>query len=265
MRSSILLIAASSAAASVLPIVNLPASAFPAFTTLSHEDAINGLDLLDGLLAPLEHNSTHSTQSPESIVPSVQTAEAAACAANPNMRYEWRDFSLADRTNFMDSIVCLIKKPASGNFAPATNRFEDLARLHQLYMPNVHGNAKFLMWHRYFLWTFEQVLRDECGLTAPFPWWDETKDAGHFAALDLFGHLYFGWLTGPDSNGNPVCVTSGAFAGLTAHIGPGMSNTPHCLSRAGTASLTAECNSNFVNTCNSRTSYADMESCTEGG
>jgi tyrosinase len=158
-----------------------------------------------------------------------------------------------------------MNKPPSGNFAPATNRYEDLARLHQMYMPNVHGNAKFLLWHRYFLWTFEQVLRDECGFNRAFPWWDETLDAGNFHSMDMFTSPdYFGELPGA-VNGNPVCITTGAFAGLTCHIGPGSGNTPHCLSRAGNAALTSQCNSGFVNTCNSRTSYADMESCSEDG
>ena len=256
------MLAVSSAAASVLPVVNLPASAFPKFATLSHADAINGLDLLDGLLG----NSTASTEAPAVVAaPTVLTETAAQCAANPSVRPEWSYLSVPDRQSFVASIKCLINKPPSGNFAPATNRFEDLARLHQLFMPNVHGNAKFLVWHRYFLWTFEQILREECGLTTPFPWWDETKNAGNFAASTLFSSEYFGFLTGANSKGDPVCVTSGAFAGLTAHIGPGSSNTPHCLSRAGSASLTAECNAAFVNTCNSRASYADMESCSEGG
>jgi tyrosinase len=65
--------------------------------------------------------------------------------------------------------------------------------------------------------------------------------------------------------GNPVCIVSGAFAGLTCNIGPGSGNTPHCLSRAVDESLTAQCNSGFVQTCNSRGDYASLESCSEGG
>lgn len=255
MRSSVLLLAASAVTASVMRAVNLPSSSFPKFNTLSLEDAQAGADLVNG-----------STAAPEAAaVPTVLTSEAATCASNPNVRFEWRQFSTSDRLAFIAAIKCLMNKPPSGNFAPATNRYEDLARLHQMYMPNVHGNAKFLVWHRYYLWTFEQILRDECGFDRAFPWWDETLDAGHFSASDMFTSPdYFGHLPGP-VNGNPVCITSGAFAGLTAHIGPGSSNTPHCLSRAGDATLTAQCNSNFVNTCNSRTSYADMESCSEDG
>lgn len=111
------------------------------------------------------------------------------------------------------------------------------------------------------------VLRDECGFNRAFPWWDETLDAGRFAQSDMFTNTaYFGHLPGPDGNGNPYCITSGAFAGLTCNIGPGTSTTtPHCLSRMVDESLTAQCNAGFVNTCNSRGDYASMESCAEGG
>jgi tyrosinase len=107
-------------------------------------------------------------------------------------------------------------------------------------------------------------MRTECGFDRAWPWWDETLDAGQFAQSDMFSSSYFGNLPAP-VNGNPVCVTTGAFAGLTCNIGPGDSNTPHCLSRGVDESLTGQCNSGFVNLCNSRTSYADMESCSEGG
>jgi tyrosinase len=265
MRSSILLLAASlavSVSASVLQprlAPNLPDSAFPKFHPITFEELQAGKDL-----EWKEHNATH-TRGLEDSVHTVQTRDAASCANNYNMRYEWRQFSTSDRLAFIGAIKCLMGKPPSGNFPPATNRYEDLVRLHQLYMPNIHGNAKFLIWHRYYLWTFEQVLRTECGFNRAFPWWDETLDAGNFAQSDMFTNTdYFGHLP-PPNNGNPVCIISGAFAGMTCNIGPGSSNIPHCLSRAVDESQTGECNAGFVNMCNSRTSYSDMESCSEGG
>jgi tyrosinase len=261
MRSLVLLLAVSVASASLLPRTspNLPSSAFPKFHTLSPADAEAGKDLPDGF-----ENSTHANALEAAAT--VQTAAAAACSANPNMRFEWRQFSTSDRLAFISAIKCLMNKPPSGKFPPATSRYEDFVRLHQMVMPNVHGNPKFLVWHRYYLWTFEQVLRAECGYNRAFPWWDETLDAGKFAQSDMFTNTnYFGHLPPPDANGNGYCIQSGAFAGLTCHIGPGQSNTPHCLSRAVDESLTAQCNTGFVNTCNSRSSYSDMESCAEGG
>lgn len=242
---------------------NLPADAFPTFKLVPLEDAKEGKDLLDWP----EGNVTHAVVHEEGAmrVANVQTAAAAACAANPNIRYEWRNTPTADRIAFISAVKCLMGKPPSGNFPPATNRYEDLVRLHQKYMPNVHGNANFVIWHRYYLWTFEQVLRKECGYTRPMIWWDEAKDAGSFHTSDMFTDArYFGHMTSyPD--GSPVCIGSGAFSGLTCHIGPGQSNTPHCLSRAINGQLTSQCNQGYVDLCNSRTDYNSMASCSETG
>lgn len=192
------------------------------------------------------------------------SAAAASCASNPNVRFEWRDFSNSDRHALTDGIKCLMNKPASGNFPPARNRYEDFVRVHQMYSPNIHNNAKFLLWHRYFLWTFEQVLRDECGFNRAFVWWDETKDAGQFAKSTMFSPDYFGSLPGP-TNGAGTCIRDGAFKDITLHIGPGTGQSDHCLSRAVDESATAQCSKDFENYCMSRTAYPDFESCWEFG
>lgn len=49
------------------------------------------------------------------------------------------------------------------------------------------------------------------------------------------------------------------------HIGPGTGFEDHCLSRAVNETLTAQCNEDFVNTCNARPNYRDMENCAELG
>lgn len=265
MRWSIFLLsAASMASAAIVPrgvAKNLPASAFPSFTTISLEEAKQGKDLWD----KPEGNETLHEEFSANRLATVASAASAACSSNPSVRYEWRDYPDTDRVAFIAAIKCLMGKPPSGKFAPATNRYEDLARLHQQFMPNIHGNAKFLIWHRYYVWTFEQVLRKECGFNRNMPWWDETKDAGKFSQSSMFtDSRFFGSMTG-NANGSPKCVTGGAFSGMTCHIGPGNSNQNHCLSRAGDGSLTSQVNQNFVNTCNARTSYADMASCSEYG
>lgn len=52
---------------------------------------------------------------------------------------------------------------------------------------------------------------------------------------------------------------------MTLNIGPGSRNVPHCLARNGNGALTANTNSAMVNACNSRSTFADMASCAEGG
>ncbi|KAK9773473.1 hypothetical protein SCAR479_09805 [Seiridium cardinale] len=274
MRLSLVL-AASAASASVLPrstfgqSENLPNSAFPHFETVSLEDAKQGKDrLIQGLPDPENSTDTTTASSFGHVnAATAATADASACSANPNIRFEWKQYSDSDRLAFVSAVKCLMNKPASGNFPPAKSRYEDFVRIHQSYMNNVHNNAKFLIWHRYYLWSFEQVLRTECGFDRAMVWWDETLDAGKFAQSDMFtNNLYFGSLPNADANGNAVCISDGEFAGLISNIGPGESTTtPHCLSRAVDESDTAQCSTDYINYCNERTSYADYESCLEYG
>ncbi|KAI1172221.1 hypothetical protein F4777DRAFT_562651 [Nemania sp. FL0916] len=185
---------------------------------------------------------------------------AASCASNPNVRYEWDNYSASDKQALMAAIKCLMGKPPSGTFPPSTSRYEDFARLHQMYTPNIHQNAKFLPWHRYFVWVFEQALRNECGFNRAFFWFDETKHAGAFSSSDAFSSAYLGTL-----GANDHCVTDGAFAGLTCHIGPGTGNTNHCLARHGNSADTAQCSTAYVNQCMGNADYADFERCLEYG
>jgi len=37
--------------------------------------------------------------------------------------------------------------------------------------------ANFLSWHRYFTWTFEQALKEECGFAGTQPYWNWGKSA----------------------------------------------------------------------------------------
>ena len=260
MRSSLLLLAASVVSASILPRAApaLPASAFTPIHAISFEEA-------KALKAEKDANVTHQRINNKVGIQAVSAAgdvqALAGCNADQNIRIEWRSYSRSDRLAFVGAIKCLINRPPSGNFAPARNRYEDLVRLHQLNTPNIHQNSKFLVWHRYFVWTFEQVLRAECGFNRAMPWWDETLDSGRFAQSDMFtNNDYFGHLPSV-----PNCIVSGAFNGLTCNIGPGPDNIPHCLTRSVREDLTGQVNSGYVNLCNSYGNYADMAGCLEGG
>ncbi|KAJ4321954.1 hypothetical protein N0V94_002666 [Neodidymelliopsis sp. IMI 364377] len=187
------------------------------------------------------------------------TKRQGTCSS-PRVRTEWDSYSNSDRQAYIDSIKCLMTKPPSGQFSVSQNRYDDLVGLHQRLTPNVHGNAKFLLWHRYFVWTFEQLLRDECGFNRQLPWFDETRYAGRFADSSIFSSQWFGSI-----NIGGQCVTDGQFANLAINYGPGTSNTPHCLARNNDDSETINTGNAIVDACNSRTTYADMASCAEGG
>jgi tyrosinase len=251
---------------------SLPGTAFQKFQVITLDQAKQGLDReIQGLPPKPLSNLTEdkyfasAAKIGVNLFESTSNKAAASCASAPNYRVEWRQYATSQRSQLVNAMRCLIARPPSGTFPNAKNRWEDFVQLHQSLMPQVHNNALFLIWHRYFLWTFEQVLRRECGFGVNFVWWDETLDAGNFENSDMFTNPnYFGNLPGLN-NGNPVCISTSAFASVTAHIGPGTGFTNHCISRGVTESNTAQCNANFVNYCLSRTAYADFESCFEYG
>lgn len=201
-------------ASPLFPALSLNLFAETAGHTLTLEEAIAGLkindklhdladNIKDGVENLLEPNMSVS-QSDMSVSTASLDATTAATCSQVRVRTEWDSVSTADRQNFVNSLKCLMAKAPSGQFAASKSRYEDFTALHQTLTPRVHGNAKFLLWHRYLLWTFEQELRDSCGLTTTLPWFDETRYAGRFAQSSIFSSQWFG---GVSLGG--ACVTDG--------------------------------------------------------
>lgn len=51
----------------------------------------------------------------------------------------------------------------------AKNRFDDFIGTHINQTLTIHYTANFLAWHRYFMWLYEQALKQECGYTGVSP------------------------------------------------------------------------------------------------
>ena len=158
---------------------------------------------LDDIVAGLFRKNVTEPEETQFRTLSDDVTIAATCS-NPRVRQEWDSYSDSDRQAFVSAIRCLQTRGPSGQFGQSKSRYEDLVALHQTLTPNVHGNAKFLIWHRYYLWTFEDILRSECGFDRNLPWWDETRYAGRFADSSVFSSQWFG---GINAGGN--CITDG--------------------------------------------------------
>ncbi|KXJ85958.1 hypothetical protein Micbo1qcDRAFT_127042 [Microdochium bolleyi] len=218
-----------------------------------------GLSLLSGGRVSDDQISEIETASSASRVG--DNARTDRCS-NPSVRREWRNMPRVQRKAFLDAVVCLWNAPPRGiSRGAATNRYEELVWVHQQMVRQVHQSGIFLFWHRYYVNVFESMLRQECRYPAAYsmPWWDETRDAGNFAASGLFTAEYFGALP-QISNGQGRCVSNGPFARRTINIGG-----RRCLSRGENRSLTRQVTAAFVNSCNSRSTFAQMRECTEYG
>ncbi|KAI1758817.1 Di-copper centre-containing protein [Hypoxylon sp. FL1150] len=244
---------------------------FGSFPTITPEQAHNEAEPINGTVSD-DTSSSSSSSSSNSKIPVASEEKATTAAAdstcdtnNPNVRFEWRNYSADDRTAFVNAIKCLMDAPSSGSFPGATSRYEDLVSVHQQLTPLIHQRAVFLVWHRYYVHVFESLMREECSFDRAFPWWDETLDSGKFAESDIFTDAYLGPLPAVTADDQGTCIETGTFGNLTLHIGPGSAFTDHCLARAVNETLTGTVTTSFVNDCNSRTSYDDMRGCQELG
>jgi len=188
------------------------------------------------------------------------TFAAAATCSNPRVRVEWDDSTDTQKQNYVNALKCMLGRPSKGNYPGSKNRYEDFVQVHQAVTDNVHNNRKFMVWHRAFLWAFDETLRSECGFTDSLLWFDETKYPGRFSQSSVFSSR---WLGAINLGGN--CVTDGQFANLALNIGPGTGNSYHCLARNGNAADTSNVNSNIVNGCQALNSYQDFARCSEQG
>ena len=146
-----------------------------------------------------------------------------------------KDFNIMapeERKAYTDAINCIASKPSQLDqslYPAATNRYMDYAVTHVNRTRQVHLSGFFLTWHRYYLHLFEEDLRNECGYTGAFPYWNWPATANDLKGSAIFdGSEYSMSGDGEYINNGPVvlsptltlphgsgggCVDSGPFAG----------------------------------------------------
>ena len=139
--------------------------------------------------------------------------------------------------------MCLREKPSlTFPTAPgARNLFDDFQAVHINQTFLIHFNAVFLPWHRYYMWTYEKALREECGYQGYQPYWEwssfykdptasplfDGSDTSLSGNGDYVPHDAFNY-TIPRTNltvsrpaqGGGGCVTSGPLRNFTVNLGP---------------------------------------------
>ncbi|KAI4949001.1 hypothetical protein J4E91_005463 [Alternaria rosae] len=189
---------------------------------------------------------------------------------NVAVRQEWSTLSEIQKLNYIDAVKCLGKKPARTPTAIASGAkslFDDFIVTHIQQTMSIHGTGNFLSWHRYYIWVYEQALRDECGYKGYLPYNNWSKWAKDPLSSPLFdgsetsisgdGEYVAGrgsWcipsearcmVTFHSANGGG-CVKSGPFKDWKINLGPiqttvkdappnpqadGLGYNPRCLSR----------------------------------
>ncbi|KUJ20503.1 Di-copper centre-containing protein [Mollisia scopiformis] len=151
-----------------------------------------------------------------------------------------------ERKAYTDAVLCLQAKTGltPRSLIPGVrSRFDDFVATHQNQTGFIHFSGTFLGWHRYYVWSYEQALRTECGYTGYQPYWDWSKWAASPQTSPMFdgspysmgGNGEFIDHTGlvippPVAGVNPTiylepgfgggCVQSGPFSNMTVNLGP---------------------------------------------
>ncbi|TVY52368.1 Tyrosinase-like protein orsC [Lachnellula cervina] len=141
------------------------------------------------ILAPLFALSTVAAYTPASTANTDQLAadglsNLATWAADGNLngsctlenaavRREWGNLTTTERQNYTNAVLCLMSAPAKTNATQvpgAKTRYDDFLYQHINQTLTIHQTANFLSWHRWFVYTYEQALRNECGYTGYQPY-----------------------------------------------------------------------------------------------
>ncbi|CAE6488706.1 unnamed protein product [Rhizoctonia solani] len=129
------------------------------------------------------------------------TSSSGKCS-KPAKRREWRQLSRVEKKAFVDAVKCLQRPPKEGkatsSIAPtgdtpnvppynsAASYFDDFVYAHIDSNIKDHFTAIFLPWHRWYLHTFHETLKKECGYTGVMPYWNWSLDVANMTASPVF-------------------------------------------------------------------------------
>ncbi|KAK8216305.1 tyrosinase [Phyllosticta capitalensis] len=204
--------------------------------------------------------------------------------ANAAVRRDWDSLTATERKKYIAAVQCISTKKSitPRSICPGCRtRYDDFLATHINQTMTIHGTGNFLAWcvlesretsiadrfrHRYFTWTYEKALREECGYDDYQPYWNWPK----YALDPLNSPLFDGSDASMSGNGvyeyhEPVCipststpyikvpqgsgggcVSSGPFSNFTVRLGPvspawsnmstnprpdGLGYNPRCLRR----------------------------------
>ncbi|KAH9428180.1 hypothetical protein MCOR02_011668 [Pyricularia oryzae] len=157
-----------------------------------------------------------------------KTACKSTCTAdNVAVRKEYGDLTKEERADYVRAVKCLMDLPArtARSVAPGVrSRFDDFTVTHIQQTLNIHYTGNFQPWHRWFVYTYEKALREECGYKGYQPYWDWAK----YASAPQDSPIFNGDEYSLGGNGEWIGPHEGAMIGVpqagapTLRIPPGV-------------------------------------------
>ncbi|KAG7057420.1 amino acid transporter [Colletotrichum scovillei] len=107
------------------------------------------------------------------------TTTTSATCTNPSIRKPWTALTEDEKASYVNSTLCLMdpsQAPAKVGSWGATSRWEELVVAHIAQVRYIHTVGALFPWHRWYTKIHEDLLRNECGYTGPYPYWDQQTD-----------------------------------------------------------------------------------------
>lgn len=67
-----------------------------------------------------------------------------------------------EKKEYIDAELCLINSAPKDGLQYAQNRYDEVVYIHLIQSNFIHRVGAFLPWHRYYMKTHEELLRNEC-------------------------------------------------------------------------------------------------------
>ncbi|KAK7985740.1 hypothetical protein PG988_003362 [Apiospora saccharicola] len=158
---------------------------------------------------------------------------------NAAVRREYSTLSNEEKLDYTRAVQCLMARPPispADQVPGAQSRYDNIVATHINQTRTIHRGGSFLAWHRHYVWTFEQALRNECGYKGYVPYWSWAKSSQdplnspyldgseysqggngeyepHNCTIGLSSHLL---CIEPGQGGG--CVKKGPYAGIMANL-----------------------------------------------
>ncbi|KAF8857631.1 Di-copper centre-containing protein [Acephala macrosclerotiorum] len=153
-------------------------------------------------------------------------SQVLAACSSIEIRKEWRSFTTDEQAAWIDAVKCMAQLPHNdslvatvGEFAAIANitsdssYYDDYAYVHSDLNPTIHFTGLFFPFHRYYVWSYTQALKNDCGYTGVAPYWNWTIDATNVEASTIWSDdTSYGLGQAVGVSSNDYVVGTGGFA-----------------------------------------------------
>ncbi|KAK4183975.1 Grixazone synthase [Podospora australis] len=146
--------------------------------TVGHASAVLPPKLQEFTQSAIDSGLVLKTLNGIALAKTFSSFSGTCTPSNVKFRREWRSISRNSRKKFVEAVKCVQTKPSvlpPSEVPGAKSVYDDLVWAHIRKAGLVHNSGTFLLFHRYYLYAYEQELA-KCGWKSGVPYWNWGLD-----------------------------------------------------------------------------------------